>query len=91
MIDKMRDEFERAFMSRFDTDLPAWVWLERRPNGEYASLNTSNAWWGWQESRKSIEVDLPPFRDSSSAYFGDECYDGDQLREAIESLGLKVI
>lgn len=93
--EKMREEFEAAYMKdvseRFRAaEVSDEEWIERGSSGEYRSFRAAGAWWAWQASRAAIEVELPSCRDSSSAYFGDECYAPDELVKAIESLGLKV-
>lgn len=92
--EKIREEFERAYMASMDTDLPSFVWLERRADGSYASGSTKAAWWAWQASRAAIEVELPPrWSNQEGDWYEDDdgsSLDYQQTKEAIESLGLKV-
>lgn len=89
--EKMREEFEAWVVPYSKERLYSYqdLVLKRSSDG-YATTWVDSMWIGWQASRAAIEVELPSCRDSSSAYFGDECYDPDELVKAIESLGLKV-
>lgn len=62
-IEKMREEFEVAVVEmHFQTGMPiaiAKTMLERNRNGQYSSLTTLGAWWGWQASRQSLVIELP--------------------------------
>lgn len=91
-VEKMREEFEKAYMASMNTDLPPSVWLERRANGSYASVSTNAAWWGWQVSRVAIDVELPKceYANEASEYSKGHRQGIRACREAIESLGLKI-
>lgn len=59
--EKMRQEFETAFMRGLvgKSLSAACEWLERGSDDEYRSFLARGAWWAWQASRASIEVELP--------------------------------
>jgi len=82
--EKIMKEFIEAFVEQY-----GFGRMAASSNPDAAAM-LACAEWAWFKSRAAIEVELPSCRDSSSAYFGDECYDPDELVKAIESLGLKV-
>jgi len=54
-MDKIRAEFESAYSKKY----------RRKPQNfcniidAYKDAHANGAWWGWQESRKVIEIELP--------------------------------
>jgi hypothetical protein len=106
-IEKMRSEFEAAVVKvHIDTGVPesdAAVFLEVGSNG-YRSVFTKAAWWAWQQSRSSLEIELPAKNPLGSG--PGDCEGGlpsfeqqiaaecnaiiDECREAIQSTGVKV-
>lgn len=106
MSDKMREEFEAAYMRDLvgSSAEDASLWLERGSDGDYRSFQARGAWWGFKVSRESLVIELPEKDPSGSG--GGDCGDGRpseeqyvaahcnivlaQCRAAIEAAGLKV-
>lgn len=91
-IEKMREQFEQAIAEEADQSLTA-IQLSRKGDS-YSTSPLIYAWWAWQASRASIEVELPG---EAKGYSPDECSEADgfndgvdRCRSAIERLGLKV-
>jgi hypothetical protein len=95
-IEKMREEFEAAYMRDLvgSSAEDASLWLERGSDGEYRSFQARGSWWGFKVSRESLVIELPkpysehrlvskPERHARSSTL---C----EVREAIEAAGLKV-
>lgn len=96
--DKMRDEFESAYMAAFageDSEYLRKNWLSRRPNGDYRSYQADGAWWGWQASREAVVVELPTsefFDDGENEYgykVSAEAYRADATLDAIHAAGIR--
>lgn len=106
MSDKMREEFEAAYVRDLvgSSTEDASSWLERGSDGEYRSYQARGAWWAWQASRKSLVIELPddgiedcrkewPERGTKYEY---DTFDTGYLfacmkhEQAIEAAGLKV-
>lgn len=90
-MDKSRQQFEETIKqlsdpSEFESK------LKRANNGlNYADQYVDLMWISWQESRESLEVELPEFKSRGS----DMYYDGfhsclDDIREELISNGVKI-
>jgi hypothetical protein len=89
MNDKMREEFEAAYLEKY----------RRKPQNfcniidAYKDVHANGAWWGWQESRKVIEIELPcivhNLESWDDALHGrnDGVYD---CAEAIRTVGIRI-
>src|SRR3546814_1279741 len=85
--ENMREEFEAAVKLAFHqagnvADLT-------KVRGQYVEDVHQSAWWAWQASRTSIEVDLPDWFDPYGGS-GEQAYWRIEVDRAIKSLGLKV-
>lgn len=93
-VEKMREEFEEVFRSQalFKGMSVAALdsMLERGSDGEYRSVRVHGAWWGWQESRAAIEVELPEWDGAADLHFSTPVMSRDAVLAAIEAAGLKV-
>lgn len=96
-IEKMREEFEAAYLADITARTASTVddgWLERNSNGDYRSYRAAGAWWGWQASRESLVIELPKRCDKMDgiAVYAEEgdFYHRHDIRELIEAAGLKV-
>lgn len=63
MTDKMREEFEAAYAAGVRQQKGESAFhpasLTRSTDGYYVISMVQSAWWGWQQSRESLVVDLP--------------------------------
>lgn len=98
---KMREQFEAAFIEKCAADLGGKVpgitresaikfircnWLAR--SGDNYELPVPNAaWWSWRASREAVVVELPKFEDYPASMERDM---RESLRAAVEAHGLKV-
>ena len=93
MTDKMREEFEAAYRAaclkrpipRFDPAVFAKDHCD-----DYVNPLVQSAIWGWQSSRESLVVDLPKSYELFGGSVSATVMYPDEVRAAIESLGLKV-
>lgn len=79
--EKMREEFNR------------WYDKDRKKAAPFSTVNIRDKCFeAWQASRAAIEVELPPIGDYIDRYGqGNNCDEYvDMVKDAIESLGLKV-
>ncbi|MBC8786362.1 hypothetical protein [Pseudomonas fluorescens] len=83
--EKMREEFEAAFLAEEVSLCGEGMRSSALYMIEQDTVNVRSAWWAWQASRAAIEVELP-----APAVQGGNCIRDHAIREAIESLGLKV-
>ncbi|EOE1544247.1 hypothetical protein ACUU3R_003983 [Providencia rettgeri] len=89
-MDKSRQQFEDEFKKHTTLDKDDIFELDYDTD-DYYYLETRHAWFWWQESRESLEVELPEFRSRGS----DMYYDGfhsclDDIREELISNGVKI-
>lgn len=92
MTDKMREEFEAAYVAKIQEKLGGPIpksilneYLECGSDGEYRSFQAAGAWWGWKASRESLVIELPSVCQSDDPF--------DLKRDIIDELeasGLKV-
>lgn len=93
--EKMRESFEAWAITS------AWLGLVGDDlefiDGGYVYPEVQSAWLSWQASRAAIEVELPvPYESFSGVFHAEDGEDPDlsmsahEVRQAIESLGLKV-
>ncbi|OPB16722.1 hypothetical protein BFW91_01155 [Pseudomonas fluorescens] len=54
MNDKMREEFEASVLSEYPNQN-----MGKFATGEYQSTTIEHCWWAWQQSRKTLVVELP--------------------------------
>ncbi|WAT26774.1 hypothetical protein [Pseudomonas sp. GXZC] len=63
MTDKMREEFEAAYAAGVSQQKGADAFqpasLARSTDGYYVISLVQSAWWGWQQSRESLVMELP--------------------------------
>lgn len=53
MSDQMREEFEAAYLAKYDLKPQNW-------NGvAYLHAHGNGAWWAWKASRAALVVELP--------------------------------
>ncbi|MBI6913236.1 hypothetical protein JET72_04875 [Pseudomonas juntendi] len=99
---KMREQFEAAFIEKCAADLGGKVpgitresaikfircnWLAR--SGDNYELPVPNAaWWSWRASREAVVVELPRSDDSFENH--EYLIDRELTVKAIEACGLKV-
>jgi hypothetical protein len=90
----MREEFEavarahqREKLDIDDETLDAV--FERTARGGYASLWLQAAWWAWQASRETLEVELP-CQQPYGPHPDDWGLPPAETREAIEAAGVRV-
>lgn len=58
--EKMREDFESAYSKRLRSGGFEGVIEFKRHEDGYANFFTDGAWWGWQASRESLVIELPP-------------------------------
>lgn len=87
--DKMREEFEAAYMASFvgeDSSQLRAAWLERGSDGEYRSYQARGAWWAWQASREAVVVELPYAGTLLAPQWNEAIY---RCRAAIHAAGIR--
>lgn len=57
MSDLMREEFESAMS--LETGLSIELFELDRNGDSYLSTGPKYAWWAWQASRESVEIEIP--------------------------------
>ncbi|MGG4677936.1 hypothetical protein [Providencia huashanensis] len=84
-MDKSRQQFEEEFKdcNSLDVDDPFRIWDEIN---DYYYLETRQAWFWWQASRESLEVELPDSFIANETW----CYDEDLVNQALISNGVKI-
>lgn len=89
-IEKMREEFEAAYMRDLvgSSAEYASLWLERGSDGDYRSFQARGAWWGFKASRESLVIELPEHYQYDSP--GEVIQVLKDCRAAIEAAGPKV-
>lgn len=64
----MRIEFEAAMAKQLSSegysDFSIEMMFERGSDDEYRSIRINGAYWGWQASRESLVIELPPLEKS---------------------------
>ena len=87
----MRIEFETAMAKQLSsegyTDFSIEMMFERGSDDEYRSIRVNGAYWGWQASRNSIEIDMPRSF-SEDRYFRD-VYEVEDVLSVIHSAGIR--
>jgi len=98
-IEKMREEFEAAFVeemvSRCGEGFRSSVrmfFVEKEPDGAYSNPIAHAGWWAWRASRAAIEVELPARKKPTSwqSYENHHNQMLDVFEKAIDAAGLKV-
>lgn len=90
----MREEFEIRFPVPFGVEWRDGSYHISKPNRQQVTLLSHlfyiGRWETWQASRAALVIELPSARNSSCAFFTDECFDADELVKSLESLGIQV-
>ncbi|MHB2048886.1 hypothetical protein [Pseudomonas sp. VEM90] len=95
---KMREQFEAAFVEEEVRLLGEGFRSSALHMVEQNTVNVRSAWWAWQASREAVVVELPnraaeayreEFDDVEGGSFNEAAYIRD-VRKAIEDRGLKV-
>lgn len=83
--EKMREEFEAWVPTN---DLLSWCTLQMLDD-RYRDIDVHTAWESWKASRAMAKVVMPRviYWGSSESMEG---YDAEEIKQAIESLGLRV-
>lgn len=84
-MDKSRQQFEEEFRKHSTLDKDDIFKIDSESD-DYYYLATRQAWYWWQASRESLEVELPePFIANETW-----CYDEDLVNQALISNGVKI-
>lgn len=93
-MDKSRQQFEEEFKdcNSLDVDDPFRIWDEIN---DYYYLETRQAWFWWQASRESLEVELPDIGTNLLACNHEEFIDGfndaiSEIKTILISNGVKI-
>ncbi|EOZ9063022.1 hypothetical protein ACUII0_002524 [Providencia rettgeri] len=89
-MDKSRQQFEEEFKdcNSLDVDDPFRIWDEIN---DYYYLETRQAWFWWQASRESLEVELPELIEYDRKYIECDYEEGYRKGYNISSLKCKKI
>ncbi|GAI38516.1 unnamed protein product [marine sediment metagenome] len=84
---KMRAEFEEAFVEEEVRLLGEGFRSSALYMIEKNTVNVRSAWWAWQASREAVVVELPKFDNYPASMERDM---RESLRSSIEAQGMKV-
>lgn len=89
-MDKSRQQFEEEFIKHTTLDKDDIFELDYDTD-DYYYLETRRAWFWWQASRESLEVELPEFKSRANDMYYDGFYSClDDIREELISSGVKI-
>lgn len=87
-MDKSRQKFEEEFKKRIPLPVIDIFKMDDETD-DYYYMTPRQAWYWWQVSRESLEVELPePFIANENCETW--CYDEDLINQALISNGVKI-
>lgn len=91
-MDKSRQQFEEEFIKHTTLDKDDIFEMDYESD-DYYYLETRHAWFWWQASRESLEVELPKEQKAKAYDFYIDGYNSgiDCCEVRLESMGIKVI
>ena len=84
MSDQMREEFEAAYLAKYDLKPQNW-------NGvAYLHAHGNGAWWAWQASREALVFELPKLSKVEGCHGVEDVWFPEDIIAAIQSAGVSV-
>ena len=84
MSDQMREEFEAAYLAKYDLKPQNW-------NGvAYLHAHGNGAWWAWQASREALVFELPKLSKVEGCHGVEDIWFPEDIIASIQSAGVSV-